>query len=134
MSRVEVHKFGGTSVGDATRMQQDAAIIARASNAAQIVVVASAMTKVTDALIGAAAAAVDGDRREALQAVAALLNRHEEALKVLAPDGGELAAQVQTDLSSICGELKEMVGAVVLLGELTQRTRDRIISCGEKMS
>jgi aspartokinase/homoserine dehydrogenase 1 len=134
MSRVEIHKFGGTSVGDAVRMQQDAAIIANASNTAQIVVVASAMTKVTDGLIGACQSAIDGNRREALQSIAALLHRHEAALEILSPDDSAHKVRVQADLHRICDELKELVGAIVLLGELTQRTRDRIISCGEKMS
>jgi len=131
MSRVEVHKFGGTSVGSAERMQQDADIISAAAKDAGICVVASAMSKVTDSLIDAAYAAVDGDRRGALQGIAALATRHTEALAILAPGGED---QVAARLSHIADELRELVGAVVLLGELTPRTRDRILACGEKMS
>ena len=72
MSRVEVHKFGGTSVGDAQRMQADAKIIAEATQNANVVVVASAMTRVTDALIGAAHASMQGDKRTTLDAIDAL--------------------------------------------------------------
>ncbi len=131
MSRVEVHKFGGTSVGSADRMQQDAEIIASAAKDAQICVVASAMSKVTDALIDAASAAVDGDRRGALQGIAAIASRHTEALAILAPEG---APSTQADLDRIADELRELMGAVVLLGELTPRTRDRVLATGEKMS
>jgi len=134
MSRVEVHKFGGTSVGDAQRMLGDATLIAKAAEGAQIVVVASAMTKVTDGLIQATDEAITGDRRASLQTIAGLLKRHEEALDTLAPNGGPHADGVRTELNTIINELSDLMGAVVLLGELTPRTRDRIISSGEKMS
>jgi aspartokinase/homoserine dehydrogenase 1 len=131
MSRVEIHKFGGTSLGSAERMQQDAAIIAGLAADIQVVVVASAMSKVTDALIDAASAAVDGDRHGALQGIAAIATRHTEALALIAPEG---AAETQAELDRIADELRELMGAVVLLGELTPRTRDRILATGEKMS
>ena len=131
MSRVEVHKFGGTSVGSAQRMCEDAAIIAQVATSAQVCVVSSAMSKVTDALIDAASAAVDGDRRGALQAIAAIATRHSEALATIAPEG---ASETQSELDRIADELRELMGAVVLLGELTPRTRDRILATGEKMS
>ncbi len=134
MSRVEVHKFGGTSVGSAERMTSDAAIIAKVSEQASVVVVASAMSGVTDGLIDAASAATCGDRRGALHAIASLGQRHLEALETLAPEGGPLADTIRSEIDAISGELRELMGAVVLLGELTARTRDRILACGEKLS
>ena len=134
MSRVEVHKFGGTSVGTATRMKQDAVLIGHAAKNSGVVVVSSAMSGVTDLLIGAGDAAVRGDRREALQCVASLIHKHEESLAELAPNGGERAEGVRKDLARIGDELRELVAATALLGELTARPRDRIIACGEKLS
>ena len=47
-------KFGGTSVGDATRIRSAATIAAEASKQRSIVVVVSAMSGVTNTLIAAA--------------------------------------------------------------------------------
>ena len=126
MSRVEVHKFGGTSVGSAQRMCEDAAIIAQVATSAQVCVVSSAMSKVTDALIDAASAAVDGDRRGALQAIAAIATRHSEALATIAPEG---APETQSELDRIADELRELMGAVVVFGSdaLSKNSRFRRI-------
>lgn len=129
-----MHKFGGTSVGDAHRMQADARLIRSATEHAQIVVVASAMTRVTDALIAAADASLAGDRKTTTEAIESIRKRHMEALSLLAPNGGELADEMRDEIGQICDELQEMLGAVVLIGELTARTHDRIVATGEKMS
>jgi bifunctional aspartokinase / homoserine dehydrogenase 1 len=132
MSRVEVHKFGGTSVGDAHRMRADARLVATASEHAAIVVVASAMTGITDALIAAAGASLEGDTATVSTHIDGVLRRHSEALDILGtPDH---APEVRVQIEQLCTELSELMAAVVLLGELTARTRDRIIAAGEKMS
>src|ERR1700709_706433 len=70
-------KFGGTSVEDATAMSRTAAIVAgRRERGLGAVVVVSAMAKVTDQLLAAAAAAGRGDRTGALAISARLRNRH----------------------------------------------------------
>lgn len=133
MSRVEVHKFGGTSVGDADRMNMDADLIVRASKGAQIVVVASAMTGVTDALIDAVDAAVAGNATVSSELIDGIRNRHLEALQALGGDD-ESVASVRAEIDRICDELQALMGGIHLLGELTHRTRDRVIATGEKMS
>lgn len=133
MSRVEVHKFGGTSVGDAHRMQTDAELIADAAQRANIVVVASAMTGVTDALIDAVQCAVQGDIPSAETSIESLRTRHTEALKILLGDGEDTTG-VGEEINRLCDELSALVSGIHLLGELTQRTRDRVISSGEKLS
>ncbi len=62
-----VMKFGGTSVEDPAAIGRTAAIVAgRVALGKQPVVVVSAMAKVTDQLLRAAAAAAQGDRTGAL--------------------------------------------------------------------
>src|SRR5919109_5665911 len=57
-----VMKFGGTSVGSAERIAQAAQLaVDTAAKGHQVVVVTSAMSKVTDALIAAARRASTGD-------------------------------------------------------------------------
>ncbi|HEU0052017.1 MAG TPA: hypothetical protein VFQ39_02525, partial [Longimicrobium sp.] len=58
--RTEVHKFGGTSVADAERLDIAARRVAEAAAGARVVVVSSALVGVTDALVAAAAAAARG--------------------------------------------------------------------------
>jgi aspartokinase/homoserine dehydrogenase 1 len=55
-----VIKFGGSSVGDAERILAAARIVAKHQAQAEVVVVVSAMAGVTDALLHAANAALDG--------------------------------------------------------------------------
>ena len=56
-----VMKFGGTSVGNAERMQNVAKLVAEHAQHAELAVVVSAMGGVTDMLIRAATEASTGD-------------------------------------------------------------------------
>lgn len=133
MSRLEVHKFGGTSVGDAKRIAASAAILRDAARSARIVAVSSAVTGVTDLLVGAAAAAGRGDR----DAVAALLDKlravHERALAELAFAPGEAAA-IGAYTEDALAHLGELLGAACLLHEVSPRTRDQVLAYGEKLA
>ncbi len=131
MGRIEVHKFGGTSVGDAARIRACAAILADASSRASLVAVASAMAGVTNDLAAAASAAAAGDRESALATIASLLARHEAVLSDLAPDRGDAAREYFRRTAS---ELGELLSASSLLGEVSPRTRDQVLAAGEKMS
>lgn len=77
------HKFGGSSVADATRYRHVAALLREEPAAAQVIVV-SAMRGVTDALVALAADAGAGhDTRAAMDA---LRERHLQAARELDPD------------------------------------------------
>jgi aspartokinase/homoserine dehydrogenase 1 len=129
--RVEVHKFGGTSVGDAQRVAAVARIAHDASAGSRVVVVASAMAGVTDQLIAAGTAAARGDREEGTRLVDAVLARHLDALDRL---GGGDAAAVGAEIRRIVLTVLDVIRAVAHLRELTPRTRDDIIAAGEKLS
>ena len=74
-----VMKFGGTSVEDPAAIGRTAAIVAgRVALGKQPVVVVSAMAKVTDQLLRAAAAAAAGDRTGALAISSRLRSRHRD--------------------------------------------------------
>src|SRR5437879_13445525 len=64
-ARLQVLKFGGTSVGDAVCIARTAQIIAKAAKENACVAVVSAMSGVTNRLIEAAKKAQAGDAREA---------------------------------------------------------------------
>src|SRR5271156_3056246 len=74
---VVVMKFGGTSVEDGAAIGRTADIVAgRVAMGKSPVVVVSAMAKVTDQLLRAAAAAACGDRTGALAISSRLRSRH----------------------------------------------------------
>ena len=127
MNDIQVHKFGGTSMGSASRIARAAALIAPRTS--PCVVVASAMSGVTDTLLGAAARALAGDRAGAFAALEELLRRHLETLDEL---GGDEA--IADQLRGMVDTLRELLGAVSHLCELTPRIRDRIVAAGEKLS
>jgi aspartokinase/homoserine dehydrogenase 1 len=129
--RIEVHKFGGTSVGDAERIAAAARIARDVSGRSGLVVVASAMAGVTDQLVEAGVVAARGARDEAVSLLDAVLARHLAALEHdLAGDTAVAASEVRR----IVDDAVDLVRAVAHLRELTPRTRDDIIAVGEKLS
>ena len=129
--RVEVHKFGGTSVGDASRIAAVARIAKDASLRSGIVAVVSAMAGVTDLLVAAGKAAAGGGRDEAIALLQSTLSCHLEALDGLS--AGDTAA-VGAQIRALVEEALDLVRAVAHLHELTPRTRDDLIATGEKLS
>ena len=115
-----VMKFGGTSVGDATRIRDVAAIV-RGRLARRPVVVVSAMTGVTDALLGAFARAGAGRR-----AGGELASRHETQARRLGVPATELATEL--------GRLRETLEGVRERRSKSPRDRDRVVSFGERLS
>lgn len=132
MARTEVHKFGGTSVGDARRITEAALRLLEATaGGTRVVAVSSALTGVTDALLDAAAKAAGGDREGASFAIDALEARHRETLHSIHAPGDEA---VSASLDAVVADLRRLTGAAALLGEISPRVRDRVLSCGEKLA
>src|SRR5579872_1139036 len=87
MSRpIQVMKFGGTSVGDASRIRSAASIAAEAAKQRSVVVVVSAMSGVTNTLIAAAGKSATGDEAAAEALTKALREKHHEAIGKLVSD------------------------------------------------
>ena len=133
MNKLVVMKFGGTSVEDAIAIDRTAGIVqGRRDKGLSPVVVVSAMAKVTDQLLAAAAAAGQGDREGALAISARMRERHlETAAKLVAADAiGELDKQIEAEFAS----LEEVLRGLAAVGELTPRISDMIVSEGERLS
>jgi aspartate kinase len=131
--KLVVMKFGGTSVEDAAAIRRTADIVAgRVAQGLQPVVIVSAMARVTDQLLNAAAAAGRGDKSSALAASVALRARHHQAASELIP-AGEL-----TPISAFIDEhfdaLDELLRGLAAVGEVTPRTTDIVASYGERLS
>lgn len=133
VSPLVVMKFGGTSVEDATAINRTASIVkGRCDKGRTPIVVVSAMAKVTDQLLAAAAAAGAGDRAGALAITAQLHRRHMETAAALIPADslGELSQWMEAEFSG----LDEVLRGLSAVGELTPRISDMIVSEGERLS
>ena len=131
--RLVVMKFGGTSVEDAQAMQRTAGIVrGRRERGLEAVVVVSAMAKVTDLLLSAAAAAGRGDKAGALAIGARLRHRHiDTSTALLEP---ERFARLQVTLHHEFDALDDLLRGIAAVGELTPRTNDLVLSFGERLS
>jgi aspartate kinase len=133
-----VHKFGGTSLGNTTRISNVADIIRfhyqhQDGKSPGMVVVVSAMSGVTDQLIQSARAAARGDDSLYREIKAQLLRRHLEVVEGLLTPGTsrlEAGGLIEDRLN----ELERFLRSIAMLGELTARGRDAVASFGEMLS
>jgi aspartate kinase len=134
-----VHKFGGTSVGDAQRFASVADIVIAHHNETdgatprETVVVISAMSGVTNQLIAGARAAAEGRDTVYREIKAGLLSRHLEVVETLlnhSPERLDVGGLVEDRLH----ELERLYRSIAVLGELTVRGRDVVASFGEQLS
>ncbi|MGH7499730.1 MAG: lysine-sensitive aspartokinase 3 [Gemmatimonadales bacterium] len=111
-----VAKFGGTSVADAAAIRQLIAIV-RGRAAARPVVVISALSKVTDALLALRSPVLAGDGQAADAAVLALVARHAETARDL-PGAEAALEQIRVDAESLCRDLASALGRRLSPAEL----------------
>ncbi len=123
-------KFGGSSVADADRMREAAALAAQSPRAPLVVLSATGGT--TDALFEAGRRAERGDLPAALELHRSLMARHLGIARDLFPDG--LPASLDQALAELGGELDLRLRGVAMLGELSPRSMDAIASIGERLS
>jgi aspartokinase/homoserine dehydrogenase 1 len=131
--RLQVMKFGGTSVGDASCIARTAQIIAQSAREGRCVAVVSAMSGVTNRLIEAAKNAQAGNAAEAAAILDALREQHEAALSSLLKSESE-RVEFRERMEQVLGEARRLCEGTALLRELTPRTLDAISSLGERLS
>lgn len=115
-----VMKFGGSSVANATRIKQVANIIA-SYKTSQPVVVLSAMGDTTDWLLESANKAVNG-----CIDIKNIVDLHEQTALDLGIDKGVLLPLLK--------ELETLLTGISMVKELTLRTKDYLVSFGERLS
>jgi aspartate kinase len=125
-----VMKFGGTSVEDARAFERVAHIV-RERGAARPVVVVSAMSRVTDALLASVRTAAGGDAPAAAAALTPHLERHAEVARELLTT--ERAA-VEIILGTARAELAELLREVAMRPALHARLQDEVVAYGERLS
>jgi bifunctional aspartokinase / homoserine dehydrogenase 1 len=132
-SPLQVMKFGGTSVGDASCIARAAQIIAQGARAGKCVAVVSAMSGVTNRLIEAAMTAQAGDAKASLAMLDELAAKHETTLANVVKNPAE-RAQVSEKMKQVFVEGRRFCEGTALLRELSPRTLDTISSLGERLS
>ena len=129
-----VLKFGGTSVGSAEAMGHAADIVGALHAAGhEIAVVTSAMSGVTDLLLGSAQCAVKGERLPVVERTAAIRAKHETAAHALGLRGDDRHL-VLDPITARIGELSLLCDALGVLGEASPRAMDAVGALGERMS
>jgi len=127
---MKVFKFGGSSIASAANISNAAAIIRKELEQSELIVVVSAMAKVTDLLAEAGAQAGNGDAawRETLEVISV---RHTDVIRELF---GEDAAPEEAWLQELLAELNDVLHGVALLRELSDKSLALIMSYGERLS
>ncbi|MDR1929430.1 MAG: bifunctional aspartate kinase/homoserine dehydrogenase I [Treponema sp.] len=127
-----VLKFGGTSVGSKEALISLVSVLKNPAYSNPKLVVVSALSGVTDALIGAADRAVGdpGFRPEA--ALGGLKERHLELSAFFLK--GEAKKGADAKIEESFAALSRMLDGVAILGELSLRSLDGIMSYGERLS
>lgn len=131
-----VMKFGGVLMQDAPAILHAARLTAQTvSRKTRAVVVVSAMAGVTDALLDLGDQARRGHVEDIRQAVDLLEKRHAEAVQDVFSSTPAMALQpVMDEEQALFASLRQTLAGVAMLHELTPRSRDLIVSFGERCS
>jgi aspartate kinase len=130
---VIVIKFGGTSVGDADRVANAIDIVAARRERDPIVVV-SALSGVTNQLVEASEAAREQNPDRVAEIIAAVRARHEDVALRLVQHKHDFFESFIKKLDKQIEQIQTILRGIALLGEITPRARDKVMSIGEKLS
>lgn len=129
---MRILKFGGSSVANAERIKNVIGIVKKYHSAnPNLALVVSAQGGVTDQLVKLCEL-IPTDYASCETIIQEIEQRHIAALKSIFP-----VAQQSTALAeviTICNELSSIAKGASLVGEVTPRTRDLILSFGERLS
>ncbi|HEX6641939.1 MAG TPA: lysine-sensitive aspartokinase 3 [Thermoanaerobaculia bacterium] len=128
-----VIKFGGTSVGDADRVANAIDIVAERRHLKPVVVV-SALAGVTNDLVAASDAACAQDPKRVADIIASVRRRHEDVALRLVQQKSDFLESFIRQLDKQIEEIDTILRGIALLGEITPRAHDKVMSIGEKLS
>lgn len=127
---MKVLKFGGTSVGSVESILNLKKIVE--SQKEPVIVVVSALGGITDKLIGTSKMAVAGDAAY-LTAYNEMVERHHQMIDAIITDTTKKNALLAT-VDELLGQLKSIYQGVYLIGDLSEKTSNAIVSYGERIS
>ncbi|GBC71921.1 Aspartokinase [Candidatus Calditenuaceae archaeon HR02] len=129
-----VFKFGGTSLGDGERIRNACNIVRTYHRRGdKIVVVCSAMGDTTDILLELMESAARGERGKLDDGLERLRSAHIAAVEY-AVDGDGLRNEALTVIEKRLNDLTYILSSIYFLREVTPRSRDLVLSFGERLS
>jgi len=128
---MQVLKFGGSSVANADNINKVVELVRQAMAKDRTILVVSALGGITDMLIHAGQSAAAG-KEEYKEKLLEIERRHLDTVKALLPITRQSSAL--SLIKTRCNELEDICSGIFLLGELSVRTQDKIVSYGELLS
>jgi diaminopimelate decarboxylase/aspartate kinase len=120
-----VLKFGGTSVSSLTNWRNIASVVrSRLAGGSRVLIVHSALSGITDRLEALLTSALAGAQQPVLDDIA---QRHARL-------AAELGVGLSAELERYFTELRHIAAGIALMGEVSDRTRARVMSSGELMA
>ena len=129
-----VMKFGGTSVATGENIRRVANIVADSvKKDCRVVVVVSALAGVTNKLVEISEQAKKGDEKKMQAFTKELAEKHLVAVsKAIA--NKKLQKETEKIVANTISELKKVLTGICYVGELTPKSRDYVLSFGERLS
>src|ERR1700756_5527343 len=125
-------KFGGSSLANASRIKNVARIIQRFSQQNRIVVVASAMDDITDQLLEIGELATKGNNSRARKILERIQKFHVKTAQTISSP--RVRKELLGRISRLNVDLEKTVAGISHLRELTPRSKDYLLSFGERLS
>lgn len=128
-----VVKFGGTSISSPKNIRDVANYLHKLSKKNQIITVCSAVSGVTDDLIQISKFIKKGDKDKANKLLKKITQKHRNLAKGIIRKS-QIKKKLHDKLNSDFTELEELLHGMILLGEVTPRSMDYLLSFGERLS
>jgi len=128
-----VVKFGGTSISSVKNIREVAKYLHYLSKKNQIIIVCSAVSGVTDDLIQISKFIHKGNKDKAKKLTKKIIQKHEQLAHDLIKKP-QNRKKLLEKLNSDSKELEHLLHGIILLGEVTPRSMDYLISFGERLS
>jgi aspartate kinase len=128
-----VMKFGGTAVDSPDKVRHVAQLVKSYKKDNEIVCVVSAVRGMTDGLLSIADSVKRGDKLSLDEFVKKSTNTHIKIAEGAISDE-KLKSEALTAVKKIISELEDVLDGIVLLGEVTVKSLDYLMSFGERLS
>jgi len=129
-----VMKFGGTAVATGENIRRVANIVANSvEKDYRVVVVVSALAGVTNKLVEISEQAKKGDEKKIQAFTKELAEKHLVAVSK-AIVNKKLQKETEKIVANTLSELKKVLTGICYVGELTPKSRDYVLSFGERLS
>src|SRR5262249_24007319 len=125
-------KFGGTSMGSADRIRVAAKLTSEQHAVRPVVIVVSAMSKITDLLLDTLRKAEAGDQADLEANLHQLAVRHTECCHSLI--AGSRQERALEGIRALIQEFTRIAKGIMMLGERPPRSVDEAIAIGERLT